>query len=578
MGKKKITKKLNKKRIVNKRVVKKKPDATKKISPEQMAKTNDMLKIMLAKQQPTIPTADANILAMRHKQEQMEEKQQRQIDAMANRLAEKEREHVGVNQNLAHQRQMHDMQDKIKFTQNQIDNTNQQIKDNAQYQIVKGKADELVKMEAEHAGLQAIINSPEFQKPKEAIAKKTVELETAKQAIADQNAIIDLITENRRQEAILLGKTQANRDRYEVKRPRYDKRFVVYENNQPKKHFLTQQDIDEGRPMYSKEGNKPDGNVVYNKLTKHFIDSKGNVMYGYEYHDNMKTDYEMYQIQFREQQNIANDLANKQAIQDYRAQKYDEMVQGVGKMKIDNRMTKNDIKMKEALNDQYKDGSQQMQQLTDEYKQAGHEKAVLDSRNKLADEKNRALEQQMEAMKQEEYLKKQKEIFDSQAHREQENEIAATRVRTDQYNRSKEALQNEIVAKQQYDKYLREKALLDQRIAAAGQNVSPEDLAAHMTQVVNDETAIVKDSARLNAYAEYTTRTQNLRSQSNRIGVFGEVLGHLGININELDGKSGTTEAYVAANKLIDPITEYLFDQNDNRTTQEVAESLQGLL
>ena len=87
MGRRKLQKKLNKKRIIAKRKpiqrVQKKPTA------DQSTRMNEMLKVALARQQPNIMTSDPNALAMNKKMGDQEMKTQKQIDALTDETKRK---------------------------------------------------------------------------------------------------------------------------------------------------------------------------------------------------------------------------------------------------------------------------------------------------------------------------------------------------------------------------------------------------------------------------------------------------------------------------------------------------------
>ena len=101
---KKITKKANKRKIVNKRFQKKQINKNKtkvsghkdipkvQLSQDDISKRNEMLKVMLSKQQPTIPTQDPNLLAANRRFDQMDEKFKKQIDTLQSAINIKDRE------------------------------------------------------------------------------------------------------------------------------------------------------------------------------------------------------------------------------------------------------------------------------------------------------------------------------------------------------------------------------------------------------------------------------------------------------------------------------------------------------
>ena len=212
---KKITKKANKRKIVNKRFQKKQINKNKtkvsghkdipkvQLSQDDISKRNEMLKVMLSKQQPTIPTQDPNLLAANRRFDQMDEKFKKQIDTLQSAINIKDRELENVRKDRVHQEQIMDLKQQKEAKEAEIDKNKQLIKDNVRYQDVEEKKKEIDKLDAELIAVQAIINSDEFQKPKEAYLKAAMELEMKNQELKDKRAIQELIDENTKQQGIL---------------------------------------------------------------------------------------------------------------------------------------------------------------------------------------------------------------------------------------------------------------------------------------------------------------------------------------------------------------------------------------
>lgn len=576
MGKRKLTKKLNKKRIVKQRakpkVVKKHPAPQDPTKPNGIS--NEMLKVMLSKQQPTIPTQDPNMLATNRKLDQMDEKHKKQIEALQAVIQNKERELLNVQGDRLHQEQLQNLNKQKDNMQKQIDANKQQIKDNTRYQDVEDKKKELDKVNAELIAVQAVINSKEFQQPKEALVRAAAELEVKNQELKDMRAIKKLMDERRREEGILIGMEQANKDRYIVKRPRYDKRFIKQDQQgKPVKHFLTQQEYGIV-PMYTVNGKKPHGIVAYDEATKHYKDANNNVVYAYEYENNMLTDHEWYQIQFQEQEKVNRNIKIKQDVAAYEAEQYEKLEGDIRKQHIDNKITKIKTKTLEEANKSYHDGGQARNKLLQNYNTVVRDKAKVDSRYKNQEELNQALMSEIEEQKKQLYIQEMKRIQETTAFKQQQDEITKTKVMTDAINKANEAIQQQTLANQKLFETQQAEELRKIYVGHAGE-VNPQDMVNFVNQEAEKRYKLIQDKPKFEAWALYKSKYQRFTNEQQKTNYY-NTLQSLGIDPETLENETATTEQYKYAANIVDPVWEWSTNQNDTRDFEAFVQSLTG--
>ena len=266
-----------------------------------------------------------------------------------------------VRKDRVHQEQIMDLKQQKEAKEAEIDKNKQLIKDNVRYQDVEEKKKEIDKLDAELIAVQAIINSDEFQKPKEAYLKAAMELEMKNQELKDKRAIQELIDENTKQQGILLAQQQINKDRFNVKRPRYDERFraINPQNQQYQTHNVTKEEYGKV-PMYVTASNgkivKPSSNVIYDEKQRKWYDKDNNnaTVFAYDYINNELTDYQYMMLQLQEQHNKQEALRTKQELAEYERNQYNKLVDDMNRQHIDNKITKIKIKEIENRNKQFR--------------------------------------------------------------------------------------------------------------------------------------------------------------------------------------------------------------------------------
>ena len=575
MGKRKLTKKLNKKRIVKQRakpkVVKKHPAPQDPTKPNGIS--NEMLKVMLSKQQPTIPTQDPNMLATNRKFDQMDEKHRKQLEALQAVILNKERELLNVQGDRVHQEQLLNLTKQKDNMQKQIDANKQQIKDNTRYQDVEDKKKELDKVNAELIAVQAVVNSKDFQQPKEALVRAAAELEAKNQELKDMRAIKELMDERRKQEDILLGMEQANKDRFKVKKPRYDERFIKRDaQGNPIKHYLKKEEYGT-LPMYTVDGRKAHG-VVYDETSGHYKDKRNNAVYSYEYENNMKTDHEMYQIQFQEQEKANRAIKQKQEMAQYEAEQYDKLESDIRKQHIDNNITKIKTKTIENANKLYQDGGEARKKLLQNYETIAYNKAMADSECKNQEELNQALTSEIEEQKKKLYLQEMKRIQETTAFKQQQDEITKTKIMTDAINKANEAMQQQTLANQRLFEIRQAEELRKIYVGHAGE-VNPEDMVNFVNQEAEKRYKLIQDKPKFDAWALYKSKFQRFTNEQQKTNSY-NTLQSLGIDPETLENETATTEQYKYAANIVDPVWEWSTNQNDTRDFEAFVQSLTG--
>ena len=195
MSRRKIQKKLNKKKIIAKRKqpqrVQKKPTA------DQTTRMNEMLKVALARQQPNIMTSDPNALATNKKIEELDSKRQKQIDALTDRLVQKEREAAVVQGERQHQERVGDLKRQINAADQAIEQNKQAIKDNKAHQDIEDLKRENERKQREQEAYKKIVDSVEFKNPKEEYVKQRYEQERRRAYLQDEKNLLDRHARNR---------------------------------------------------------------------------------------------------------------------------------------------------------------------------------------------------------------------------------------------------------------------------------------------------------------------------------------------------------------------------------------------
>ena len=563
---KKITKKANKRKIVNKRFQRKQINKNKhkvsgnkdipkaQLSQDDISRRNEMLKVMLSKQQPTIPTQDPNMLAANRRFDQMDEKFKKQIDTLQSAINIKDRELENVRKDRVHQEHVFDLKQQKEAKEAEIDKNKQMIKDNVRYQDVEDKKKEIDKLDAELKAVQAIIDSDAFKKPKEAYVKAAMELEKKNQELKDKRAIQELMDENARQEGILLAQQQLNKDRHTVPRPRYDERYIKYEDEQRTKPVTHPMRPDEyGKlPMYDNRGKRV-YDAEWDESTKHYKTGTGKMVHVYEYENNNITDYAYTMLQLQEQQKQNLDIKRKQELAEYERSQYLKLEDDMNKQRIDNDITRLQT---EALDEQNRQlaGKENQDRIVLENAQNAREKAVLDTELQNKQELNTALVQNIEARKRKQYMDEMNRVMDTETYKQQRDEIAKTKQETNNLIEMQQALDHQNQAKQHVIQQMDIQAL--QRLyMSKGGNVSPEDVVNFANQVVSSGHDLMKNKPTLDAWYKYKVGYSNL--DHNGQYYFSKALEDLNLNSQGIKLDSASEKDYNTALELIDRIKGY---------------------
>ena len=116
MPKRRRQNKINKRRIVKKRIIKKQQQNTS--TPEQNAKHNELLKMLLNRQQPTIPTANPEITKLNNEIRDLQDRNNKTLSIMEMKKQERENE-------LTRKKEIADKEFELKHKQ-KIDKANQE--------------------------------------------------------------------------------------------------------------------------------------------------------------------------------------------------------------------------------------------------------------------------------------------------------------------------------------------------------------------------------------------------------------------------------------------------------------------
>ena len=519
MGRKKIQKKINKKRIIAKRKptkqVQRKPTA------DQTTRMNEMLKVALVRQQPNIMTSDPNTLATNKKIEELDSKRQKQIDALTDRLATKEREAAAVQGERMHQEQVNDLQRKIKATDKAIEAEEQKKKSNKRYNELTDLREQTAKRNSELLAIREITNSEDFQKPLLNFMDAYKNAELKRMELENQKAVFELMQRNREEEAKLYAVAQANSEFTEVKRPRYDKRFVMRDNNGHRiAENLTEAqngEIKNGRKVFVVVNGKhsaPKQPITLDQTTHKYKDADGREVFTFKYANNQKTDLELYQIQLQEEEErnreLKRSLKSSKAIVDEIEGIKDRMLD----LNIENNKLVNELRLTDGYVYKYnKDNGKPTQNLIDLYEavtDASHERARNEAQLDYAKEKVAAHKAELEAHKQKEYTKAMRDAFNSETYQAQRKEIADAQNRANLARMAKEEAQKDIDLQKSLAEQEGQKQLLQLSIKQGGFN--PEVIAQAQTQIASQARAAVGNPELLDAIGRFNTQYKQLDS------------------------------------------------------------------
>ena len=519
MGRKKLQKKLNKRRVVSKRVVKN--SNVKKLTPDQSTRANEMLKIALAKQQPTINTSDPNTIAMNKKMEELEAKHKKQIDALQERAAIREREFAEVRGERMHQIQKDEVERKIKFYDQAIASNKEQVKENKRFNELNDLKDEMIKKQSELSGIQQVVNSEEFKKPLEHFTQEYKNNELVRANLENEKAVFELIKRNREEEAKLFAIEQANQEMYSLKRPRFDSRFVTRDQNGHRMmeplNQNTNKYINSGLKTFVLNNGKresPKGPIQYNETEKKYKDADGREVFTYQYRNNEKTDYEMYQIQLQEQNQRYNDLQRRLNEENAKAETLEDMKNDISDMNIRNKKLESEIGVKRTINDQYYDNhgnpTPKLDNLHKEIADASHQKAINEARVDYTNERLEANKAELEEYKQKEFTMAMRDTFDSLTFKNQRDEIAEAQNRANLNRIARDKAQEELDMKKSMAEIENRNKLLQLSIQNGG--FTADSLAQIQSQIASDAKMNVDDLSKINAVGKFKSQFDKMES------------------------------------------------------------------
>ena len=517
MGRRKLQKKLNKKRIIAKRKpiqrIQKKPTA------DQTTKMNEMLKVALARQQPNIMTSDPNALAMNKKMSEQETKTQKQIDALTQKIAETQRERDELQQQKQHRQQVNDLQRQINDNKAANQQLRQDIKNNEHHKRVVDLKRDNEKQQLDQEAYKKIINSVEFKNPKEEYVKERYEQERRRAYLQDEKNLIEHHARNREEEAELNALMTLNHDRYEVLKPRFSDEYIKLNKNgkrivQPL-HQNNYQYINNGLPVFIiKDGGtqKPAGNIKFDERIGHYVDDNGYVVQQYRYENNFNTDYEMYQLILQAREKEHRDLQRSIQIAKAMSDNIEGLQDRIADVTVEKLRLANEYRVTKNMVDQYhdKDGKP-TQKLDDLYKVAAdtsHQQALNEAKLDYANERLEANKVELHEHKQKEYTKAMRDAFESDTFKSQRNEIAEAQNRAN-YNRiAREETQKEIELQKALIDQQNQKQLLELSQQHGG--ISPEALAQVQTQIANQTQAAAKYPDVVNLYGKFKAQFDQL--------------------------------------------------------------------
>ena len=574
MSRRKIQKKLNKKKIIAKRKqpqrVQKKPTA------DQSTRMNEMLKVALARQQPTISTTDPNALATNKKIEELDSKRQKQIDALTDRLVQKEREAAVVQGERQHQERVGDLKRQINAADQAIEQNKQAIKDNKAHQDIEDLKRENEKKQREQEAYKKIIDSEEFKNPSSKYVKQLAENERYKTYTSQLEQMQALHIKNAEDRARVMGLNEMYDDIYNNKKNRYTMEYVkIGGDGKPEYQPLcnvTWAQTKSGRPYFiviNGRPSKPKEPLTHDKQTNTYKDADGKDVYTYTYVNNYLTDYEIFQRDLlrkeaqnrnlqRELRNIESRIGNIEGIRDQ-----------LTDLNIENTKLKSDIMIKTRFVDQYydKDGKP-TQKLNDLYNLAAdtsHQQAINEARLDLSNERLEANKAELQEHKQKEYTKAMRDAFESDTFQAQRDEIAEAQNRANFNRVAREETQKDIELQKALIDQQNQKQLLELSQQHGG--ISPEALAQVQTQIANQLQAAAKNPDVVNLYGKFKYQFDQLDNPEQT--VVERILNKADLDINtflhpERYGFNVDVDQYKAANKIAEDVITWVQNQDPN--------------
>ena len=518
MGKKKLQRKLHKRKVVAKRI--NRNTGAKKMTADQSTRMNEMLKVALARQQPTISTTDPNSMAMNKKMEELDMKRQKQIDALQERLAAKEHEAANVQGERMHQEQVSNIQRQIKDTDNSIKQEAQKIKSNKLYNELNDLKQEHAKKNHELFGIRSIIESNEFQQPLLHFMDEYRENELKKMDLENQKTIFELQKRNREENAKILAAEQANQELFSLKKPRFDSRFVNRDQNGHRMieplNQNTNKYINAGLKIFVLNNGKreaPKGNIQYNEQEKKYKDADGREVLTFQYRNNEKTDYEMFQIQFQEQQQKYYDLQRRLNEENARAETLEDLKNDISDMTIRNRKLESEINVKRNISDQYYDThgnpTNKLNDLHKEVADASHQKAINEARVDYANERLEANQAELQEYKQKEFTKAMRDTYESITFQKQRDEIAEAQNRANLNRIARDKAQEELDMKRSVAEIENRNKLLELSIQNGG--FTADSLAQIQSQIASDAKMNVDDLSKINVVGRFKSQFDKMQ-------------------------------------------------------------------
>lgn len=553
MGRKKIQKKINKKRIIAKRKAVKQLQHNNKLSgpamqskkptADQTTRMNEMLKVALARQQPNIMTSDPNALAANKKIEELDSKRQKQIDALTDRLATKEREAAVVQGERQHQERVGDLKRQINAADQAIEQNKQAIRDNKAHQDIEDLKRENEKKLREQEAYKKIIDSEEFKNPNSEFVKQLTENEKYKMYTKQLEQMQSLQLRNAEDRAQIEAINQLYDEKYMRRKRRFTHEFLkvdgfghpIEELLKPNQYY---QEIDEGRPFFIKvDGDRRTATMPlsFDKASGRYKDANGRDVLTYEYQpNNVKSDYELFQqdLMAQEEQNreLQRNLKTSKALVD----DIEGIKDRISDLTIENNKLVNELRLTDGYVYKYnKDNGKPTQNLIDLYEavtDASHERARNEAQLDYAKEKVAAHKAELEAHKQKEYTKAMRDAFNSETYQAQRKEIADAQNRANLARMAKEEAQKDIDLQKSLAEQEGQKQLLQLSIQQGGFN--PEVIAQAQTQIASQARAAVGNPELLDAIGRFNTQYKQLGSIPQQM--VNRILERTGIETNAI--------------------------------------------
>ena len=569
MGRRKIQKKLNKKRIIAKRKpiqrIQKKPTA------DQSTRMNEMLKVALARQQPNIMTSDPNALAMNKKMGEQEMKTQKQIDALTDRLAQRERELESSQIYTQHQNQIREMKQKGKDLDAKIHQQQQERKQNKLYDKQQTLKRENEQKEAKQEALKKIIESDEFKDPKSEIVKQMAEQERYNMYTQQLEQMHNEQIQNLETRAKITAKNNLIGDIYTNRKKRFTPDFLYLSKGNPVETPLTQAmyytDVKQyNRPYFIKSNGSHKGAkepITWDESTDRFKDADGKEVFTYEYEHNRLTDYELFQRDLMKIRAENRRLNRKLQEAEAKNENIEGIRDQISNLEIENEKLMSNINLNTMLANQYydKEGkpTKKLDEIHKEAANVSHQRAINEQRIELTEEKLEANKAELHEYKQKEYAKQMRDSFDSATFQAQRDEIAEAQNRAN-YNRiAREETQKDIEL---------QKALLDQ------QNQKQRRCAAEIRHQgvflflhTNQAQAAAKNPDVVNLYGKFKAQFDQLDNPEQI--VVERIINKADLDIDtflhpENYGFNIDIDQYKAANKIAEDVTTWAQNQDPN--------------